>query len=413
MRKRVFFYVQHLLGIGHLRRAAAIARALVAAGAEVTFVSGGEPVPGIDLGGAELVQLPPASAADSGFSAIVDAAGRPVDAAWQEERCRQLLRLFADRQPEILLIEMYPFGRRQFRFELLPLLDAAGKAGKPPLIACSLRDILVDKGRPDRRAEALALVEQDARAVQALVDAGREPRLRAVQARSEVQAVLAQRDEAGALKQGALARLAAVSLWETPIQGVSGSLLDRLPAPVTARVDDPLAVRIAQAELETANRQVTLERRRALPGVSLSAGNRRFQASDDRAMTLGVQLSVPLFDRNRGGISAANADARAAEARLLAQQQESRADRLGAEAALAASHSRTRAADAGVEAAEEAYRLARVGFDAGRIAQLELRGARSALIAARLAAVDARMARVQAEIDLALLQGRAPFKESR
>ena len=80
MRKRVFFYVQHLLGIGHLRRAAAIARALVAAGAEVTFVSGGEPVPGIDLGGAELVQLPPASAADSGFSAIVDAAGRPVDA---------------------------------------------------------------------------------------------------------------------------------------------------------------------------------------------------------------------------------------------------------------------------------------------------------------------------------------------
>lgn len=268
--------------------------------------------------------------------------------------------------------------------------------------------------RRDRlAAEALALVEQDARAVQALVDAGREPRLRAVQARSEVQAVLAQRDEAGALKQGALARLAAVSLWETPIQGVSGSLLDRLPAPVTARVDDPLAVRIAQAELETANRQVTLERRRALPGVSLSAGNRRFQASDDRAMTLGVQLSVPLFDRNRGGISAANADARAAEARLLAQQQESRADRLGAEAALAASHSRTRAADAGVEAAEEAYRLARVGFDAGRIAQLELRGARSALIAARLAAVDARMARVQAEIDLALLQGRAPFKESR
>jgi predicted glycosyltransferase len=30
---RVFFYVQHLLGIGHLRRAASIAQALVAAGA--------------------------------------------------------------------------------------------------------------------------------------------------------------------------------------------------------------------------------------------------------------------------------------------------------------------------------------------------------------------------------------------
>src|SRR6202007_957034 len=86
MTQRVLFYVQHLLGIGHLRRAAALSRALVAAGAEVAFVSGGEPVPALDLGGARLIQLPPASAADAGFSKIVDEHGRPVDAAWQERR---------------------------------------------------------------------------------------------------------------------------------------------------------------------------------------------------------------------------------------------------------------------------------------------------------------------------------------
>ena len=62
--------------------------------------------------------------------------------------------------------------------------------------------------------------------------------------------------------------------------------------------------------------------------------------------------------------------------------------------------------------AEEAYRLSRVGFDAGRISQLELRSSRAALIAARNAAVDARQARVMAEIDLALLEGRAPFGET-
>jgi len=160
--QRVFFYVQHLLGIGHLRRAAAIARALVQAGAEVTFVSGGESVPGIDLGGARLVQLPPASAADSGFSAIVDTNGKPIDEVWQAERRRQLLAAFAAAQPDILLIEMYPFGRRPFRFELKPLLEAATTMPLPerPLVACSLRDILVDKGRADRRAETVALVER-------------------------------------------------------------------------------------------------------------------------------------------------------------------------------------------------------------------------------------------------------------
>ena len=44
-RKRVFFYVQHLLGIGHLKRAATLARALAAEGLQVTLASGGAVVP--------------------------------------------------------------------------------------------------------------------------------------------------------------------------------------------------------------------------------------------------------------------------------------------------------------------------------------------------------------------------------
>ena len=50
---RVLLYVQNLLGIGHLRRAAAVARGLTAQGMAVYFVSGGMPVPHLPLGGAE------------------------------------------------------------------------------------------------------------------------------------------------------------------------------------------------------------------------------------------------------------------------------------------------------------------------------------------------------------------------
>jgi cobalt-zinc-cadmium efflux system outer membrane protein len=73
---------------------------------------------------------------------------------------------------------------------------------------------------------------------------------------------------------------------------------------------------------------------------------------------------------------------------------------------------RAQAADSGVAAAGEAYRLARIGFDAGRISLLELRSTRAALNASRAAAVDARIARVLAEIDLAGLEGRVPFREA-
>jgi len=158
MSARVFFYVQHLLGIGHLRRAALIARALARQDVAVSFVSGGSPVADLDLAGGELVQLPPALSADAQFSAILDEHGHPIGDAWRARRRQILLDEFAGRKPDLLLIEMFPFGRRQFAFELQPLL-AAAKASAIP-VAVSLRDILVAKSKPARIAETLALVNR-------------------------------------------------------------------------------------------------------------------------------------------------------------------------------------------------------------------------------------------------------------
>jgi predicted glycosyltransferase len=157
---RVFFYVQHLLGIGHLKRAAAIARALVEAGARVDFVLGGAPVGGIAPAGARVVQLPPAIASDAQFTNLLDEAGNKVDDAWKARRKQALLSAFEESKPDIVLLEMYPFGRRQFRFELLPLLDLVAKQFPKPLVAVSVRDILVDKGRMDRAREAADIVKK-------------------------------------------------------------------------------------------------------------------------------------------------------------------------------------------------------------------------------------------------------------
>lgn len=159
-RRRVALHVQHLLGIGHLRRAAALARALDAAGADVLVLSGGHPVPGIDFGGARLHQLPPAASADVSFSQLLDEDGRPIDDAWKARRREGLVATVQSFRPDILVIEMYPFGRRPFRFELLPLLDWAAAQSPKPLVASSVRDILVDKNKPDRAAEIADLVRR-------------------------------------------------------------------------------------------------------------------------------------------------------------------------------------------------------------------------------------------------------------
>ena len=138
----ILFYVQHLLGIGHLRRSAAIARALDAAGVKVVFVSGGLPVPGLDIGAAQLVQLPPLKSLDEHFSGLVDDKGQLIDQAWKDARATQLLEIFRAARPRLLITEMFPLGRRQMRFELLPLLETAARRTPRPAIVCSVRDIL-------------------------------------------------------------------------------------------------------------------------------------------------------------------------------------------------------------------------------------------------------------------------------
>ena len=148
---RVFFYVQHLLGIGHLKRAATLAQALRADGFEVTLASGGAPVEGITV-----LQLPPASSPD--FRQLIDENAKPVDEAWKERRRDALLQAYYKTSPELLLIELFPFGRRQMRFELIPLLDAAKAQPRRPLIVCSVRELI--QSNPAREDEMLERFER-------------------------------------------------------------------------------------------------------------------------------------------------------------------------------------------------------------------------------------------------------------
>ena len=158
---RVLFYVQHLLGIGHLKRAVALVDAMSRAGLEVTLVSGGVPVPGLPVHAAHTVQLPPASAGDLSFKTLLDVQGQPVDDDWKQVRRDQLMAAWERAAPDALVIELFPFGRRQMRFELLPLLDAAVGRTRRPVIVSSVRDVLGGgQADPARQDQMLATFEQ-------------------------------------------------------------------------------------------------------------------------------------------------------------------------------------------------------------------------------------------------------------
>ena len=155
MTARVFFCVQHLLGIGHLCRAATLARALASADFDVLLVSGSA-ARGPDAG---WCPLPPTASlravANERLKELARLDGAPVDLAFQEKRANQLVDLLRREAPDVLITEQFPFGRTQLRFELVPLL-AAAKALRPrPLIVSSLRDVVRRSASPQRVAESI------------------------------------------------------------------------------------------------------------------------------------------------------------------------------------------------------------------------------------------------------------------
>ena len=162
MSASVLFYVQHLLGIGHMQRTLRLADAVAREGIEVTLVSGGEP-PGapIRAGSAHIVQLAPIRARDATFKELVGPDGQPVDEKLQKARREVLLAAFASTRPNAVVIEAFPFGRRAFRFEIEPLIEAARSRCPRPRMLCSVRDIVVIPDEASRYRDIIDRVRAD------------------------------------------------------------------------------------------------------------------------------------------------------------------------------------------------------------------------------------------------------------
>ncbi|WP_306223869.1 glycosyltransferase family protein [Bosea beijingensis] len=153
MSASVLIAVTHLLGSGHLVRAANLARALAQNGFAVTLASGGMPLRAMEGEPFAFVQLPPIKTEGTDFRTLLDEAGQAIDPQRNAARIAMLEELAARLRPDAVIVEHFPFGRRQLAAEFLALI-AATKAARPEaLVLSSVRDVLVTP-RPDRIAEA-------------------------------------------------------------------------------------------------------------------------------------------------------------------------------------------------------------------------------------------------------------------
>ncbi|HHQ2782122.1 TolC family protein [Pseudomonas aeruginosa] len=250
--------------------------------------------------------------------------------------------------------------------------------------------------------------EEDLRAAKAMVEAGKEASLRQAQAQAGLgaaQAVAATADAEAAI---ALQSLSVLVGADEPYTGLGAGLLYDDAATAHVEPGASPAVAAAEADLAAAYAETRIEQKKHWPEIGLTAGRRDYDAGGN-GLVVGVTATIPLFDRNTGAARAARARADAANARLDTARLQANAARQGALVEVNASRARLDAALAGEQAATEAYRMGRLGYEAGRTSLVELLMTRRALTDARMAVIDARLFRIKALATLAQANGRIAF----
>jgi predicted glycosyltransferase len=76
------------------------------------------------------------------------------------ERSRLLTQAVTQDPPDVLITELFPFGRRILRAEFTALLRAAKMLNTPPLICASIRDILAPPSKPEKAAKTDAILAE-------------------------------------------------------------------------------------------------------------------------------------------------------------------------------------------------------------------------------------------------------------
>ena len=146
--------VTHLLGTGHLSRALTLGRAFAKAGHEVLIASGGMPTPQLDCSTVQMLQLTPVRSDGINFTRLLTDRGSPASDEYLSRRRAALTTALTNFRPDILITELFPFGRRILGEEFLALLNSAHALPNPPIILSSIRDILAPPSKQTKADRA-------------------------------------------------------------------------------------------------------------------------------------------------------------------------------------------------------------------------------------------------------------------
>lgn len=245
----------------------------------------------------------------------------------------------------------------------------------------------------DRRVvattEQVVVADEALNAARARVAAGRASPLEAQ--RGELVLINAETDKARAVRTATLAHGNLSRLIGWPAAALDTAWFDHV-RPALRRTDPAttLSAAAASKDVSAAEARIALARSQRVSDVTISAGARWLEQTNDTAAIFGVTIPLAIFNGGRANVDVATAERDRAEALRRAALLDAERDVATAEADLANATDAARVATGpGLAAATEAARIARIGYREGKFGQLDLLEAERSLLLTRTAAIDA------------------------
>jgi cobalt-zinc-cadmium efflux system outer membrane protein len=173
-------------------------------------------------------------------------------------------------------------------------------------------EVLIAQEQVALNDELLKLAEQTTTAVSEKVDAGKVSPVE--KSRAQIELATARTEANKAVRELEAARRRLAGFWggeRADFGRAVGQLgeIAALPDEESLKTflgNNPDLARWT-VEIERSEAALSLTRSETVPDLTLSAGVRNFQETDDNALVVGVSMPIPLFNRNQGGVSEAKA----------------------------------------------------------------------------------------------------------
>lgn len=271
-----------------------------------------------------------------------------------------------------------------------------------------ITQLYVEAAAAERRAEVLgeqaSIAANASRIASERVGAGAASPIE--QQRADVLRINAQIAGESAARQAEAARANLSTLIGAPLTGaLDRAWFDQVvptygPVPAVD-VERTLAFAAANADVRTADAQVRLAKSLRVPTVIVSAGARRFEATNDTAALVGLTIPIPVFNGGQALVSQSRAEQSQAVALRNLAVIDTRQEIARAQTEVMNAAATARAAGGPtLAAAAEAARIARVGYSQGKFDQIALLDAERTLSQTRQTYVDALAAYHDAEARL-------------